>query len=269
MADPLLPCYDLIRRVEPSVIETALWNIIETKPELTDQLLQTVDVPLKTMEDPTSHEVFIKCDYNRDIDSYRSPSTSKYYPPLPDGQQPSKRLRQIEIQANQAFTSCTKLYSSEGICSVYLWDIEPGQFGFGCFIKNKVNTTLRGGQPVNGWIDCIDIIEVRESNKQATYKMTSSFLMSIEMGIGLDSPIKISGSSGTRSEKTCAVNNDIDHIVNCGELVENNSDKFRGILQHIIVQNVKRVHGIVSMNDVREDATTKAFRDEIMSKLRK
>nr|GEV95002.1 probable F-actin-capping protein subunit beta [Tanacetum cinerariifolium] len=47
---------------------------------------------------------FILCDLNRDADSYRSPWSNKYHPPLKEGLHPSLELRKLEIEANEVFT---------------------------------------------------------------------------------------------------------------------------------------------------------------------
>ena len=41
--------------------------------------------PLKAIRCPDTNKDFIVCDYNRDGDSFRSPWSNKYTPPLDDG----------------------------------------------------------------------------------------------------------------------------------------------------------------------------------------
>ena len=47
------------------------------------------------------------CDYNRDGDSYRSPWSNEFDPPVDDGGEegaiPNDRVRKMEIAANEAF----------------------------------------------------------------------------------------------------------------------------------------------------------------------
>jgi len=62
---------NLMRRMPPSSIENSLAGLIELVPDLTDDLLNHVDQPLKIRKDPKSGKEFILCDYNRDGDSYR------------------------------------------------------------------------------------------------------------------------------------------------------------------------------------------------------
>ena len=108
MADPrLLASLDLMRRMPPSRMEASLegtrhaatrffsrgtphhgrvdaahrerlcvhWlpacaELVDLAPDLTDDLLNTVDQPLQTAKDAQAN-VYLLCDYNRDGDSYR------------------------------------------------------------------------------------------------------------------------------------------------------------------------------------------------------
>ena len=72
-------------------------------PALCEDLLSSIDQPLKIARDKETGKDYLLCDYNRDGDSYRSPWSNTYDPPLSDGAMPSDRLRKLEIEANQAF----------------------------------------------------------------------------------------------------------------------------------------------------------------------
>ncbi|KAL2296629.1 hypothetical protein Nmel_015952 [Mimus melanotis] len=72
-------------------------------PSLCEDLLSSVDQPLKIARDKVVGKDYLLCDYNRDGDSYRSPWSNKYDPPLEDGAMPSARLRKLEVEANNAF----------------------------------------------------------------------------------------------------------------------------------------------------------------------
>ncbi|KAF5924704.1 hypothetical protein HPG69_004576, partial [Diceros bicornis minor] len=75
----------------------------EQVPSLCEDLLSSVDQPLKIARDKVVGKDYLLCDYNRDGDSYRSPWSNKYDPPLEDGAMPSARLRKLEVEANNAF----------------------------------------------------------------------------------------------------------------------------------------------------------------------
>lgn len=94
---------DLMRRMPPSLSQNALSSLLALLPEHSPELLSRVDQPLQVTIDADSGKDFLLCDYNRDGDSYRSPWSNKYYPPLEDGAQPSADLRKLEVEANDIF----------------------------------------------------------------------------------------------------------------------------------------------------------------------
>ena len=73
-------------------------------PDLTDDLLNTIDQPLQAAKDAQGN-TYLNCDYNRDGDSYRSPWTNAYDPPIDDGVLPPPNLRRLEVAANDLFNS--------------------------------------------------------------------------------------------------------------------------------------------------------------------
>ena len=94
---------DLFRRLPPSRLAENLRLLCEARPDLSDDVLGAVDAPLRVLNDAKSAREYLACEFNRDGDSYRSPWSGEYDPPLPDGTQPSDKLRTLEIAANEAF----------------------------------------------------------------------------------------------------------------------------------------------------------------------
>jgi capping protein beta len=80
-------------------------------------------------KDKASNKDYLLCDYNRDGDSYRSPWSNTYDPPIDDGAVPSDRVRLLEEQANAAFDTYRELYFEGGVSSAYLWDLDHGFAG--------------------------------------------------------------------------------------------------------------------------------------------
>lgn len=125
---------DLLRRLNPTTLQENLNNLIELQPNLAQDLLSSVDVPLSTQKDSAdSNREYLCCDYNRDIDSFRSPWSNTYYPELSpkdlqDSPFPSAPLRKLEILANDSFDVYRDLYYEGGISSVYLWDLNEEDF---------------------------------------------------------------------------------------------------------------------------------------------
>ena len=62
---------ELMRRLPPQKCETNLSDIIDMVPDLCEDLLSSVDQPLKIVNCEESGKQFLLCDYNRDGDSYR------------------------------------------------------------------------------------------------------------------------------------------------------------------------------------------------------
>ena len=251
MSEKITQVYQLLRHSNPSKIERRRDDAITICEEIEDEVLQTVDVPLKLVTDTVSNTQFVACEFNRDLDSYRSPISNQYFPPLEDGQEIPDRLRQMEIKANNAFASYCHLYYTGGISSVYLWEIDEHVFGLGVFIKNDVDTQLRGGQHIKGSINCADTIEVDETEEVATYKLTSSAIVNVEMDIGLDTPLTISGSTSDSKVKQAKWATDDDHLINIGQLVESNSAAFKDTIDNIFVGKMKQITDILSNNDGR------------------
>lgn len=172
-----------MRRLPPQEIEKNLEALIDLVPELCEDLLSSIDQPLKIRRDPHVGKDFLLCDYNRDGDSYRSgrdplcfdnfltscsmhtqrsPWSNKYFPPLADGAIPSEKLRNLEIEANDAFDQYRELYFEGGISSVYLWDTDGGLAG--CILMKKMGD---GSKKIKGCWDSIHVVEVQVSNNFA------------------------------------------------------------------------------------------------------
>lgn len=136
---------DLMRRLPPQEIEKNLGDLIDLVPSLCEDLLSSVDQPLKIAKDKETGKDYLLCDYNRDGDSYRllntlilskinsfyfrSPWSNTYDPPLEDGSMPSEWLRKLELDANHAFDQYREMYFEGGVSSVYFWDLEHGFAG--------------------------------------------------------------------------------------------------------------------------------------------
>jgi capping protein beta len=71
-ADQQLDCaLDLMRRLPPQQCERNLSDLIQLVPQLCDELLGAIDLPLKIAKDKENGKEYLLSDYNRDGDSYR------------------------------------------------------------------------------------------------------------------------------------------------------------------------------------------------------
>lgn len=71
MADPVDSMLDLMRRLPPTRVEENINSLIQICPDYADDLLGSVDQPLKVLTDRATGREYLACDYNRDGDSYR------------------------------------------------------------------------------------------------------------------------------------------------------------------------------------------------------
>eukprot|EP01116_Phalansterium_solitarium_P025285 TRINITY_DN958_c0_g1_i1.p1 TRINITY_DN958_c0_g1~~TRINITY_DN958_c0_g1_i1.p1 ORF type:complete len:274 (+),score=16.90 TRINITY_DN958_c0_g1_i1:144-965(+) len=259
MADQLDSALDLMRRLPPSQIEDNLAGLIDLVPDLTENLLSAVDQPLKIAHDPVSKRDYLLCDYNRDGDSYRSPWSNKYDPPLDDGATPSSELRKFEVQANEVFDIYRDLYFEGGISSVYAWDLDDGATFATCILIKKSQDQSKKGQPMKGTWDSIHVVEVNDKQKTAHYKLTSTCMLNIETETASTGRVNLGGSLTRQSESDFPVNEANSHVTNIGRMVEDMEIKIRTTLEQIyfgktkdIVNELRSVLGSTTMNQRKE-----------------
>lgn len=227
-----------MRRLPPNKIEQNLSGLLNLIPEETDELLQRVDQPLEEKVDPDTGRKYLLCDYNRDGDSYRSPWSNKYNPPLEDGFLPSEKLRAMEAEANELFDAYRELYFEGGTSSVYLWDLDNGFAG--CFLIKK---SVEGNQFVNnGFWDSIHVVEVVESSKtKATYKLTTTVMLSMtvqkeEVGNSI-----MAGSLTRQTESSQNVSDEKGHLANIGRMIEDMESEMRSNLNELYLQKTREI----------------------------
>jgi capping protein beta len=246
MADDLEYALDLMRRMPPSQIEDNLAGLVDLVPNLIEDLLSAVDQPLKVAHDRESKRDYLLCDYNRDGDSYRSPWSNKYDPPLSDGAVPSAKLRQLELQANDAFDVYRDLYFEGGVSSVYMWDLDNGFAA--CILIKKTQDQSKKGQPMKGTWDSIHVVEVdTKKSSQNHYKLTSTVMLSIETETEQTGRVSLAGSLTRQEEKDMAVDSNNTALMNIGRLVEDMEIKLRTTLETIYFGKTKDI-----VNDLRQ-----------------
>ena len=172
-------------------------------PELCEDLLSSVDQPLKIARDKTVGKDYLLCDYNRDGDSYRSPWSTQYEPALDDGAMPSERLRKLEIDANTAFDQYREMYFEGGVSSVYLWDLDHGFAGV-ILIKKAGDGDSK---KIKGCWDSIHVVEVQEksSGRSAHYKLTSTSMLWLQTNKARSGTMNLGGSLTRQVEQDASV----------------------------------------------------------------
>ncbi|ORY66662.1 F-actin-capping protein subunit beta [Leucosporidium creatinivorum] len=272
--DPLTACLDLTRRLPPQAIESNLELLCAVLPDLADDLLGSVDQPLKIRVDGGGRQ-YLVCDYNRDGDSYRSPWTNSYDPPLADGTVPSPKLRKLEAAMGDAFDVYRDMYYEGGVSSVYLWDTEDGFAGV--VLLKKTNDSAGS---TASW-DSVHVFESTERGRTAHYKLTSTIMLylakdiapgeetkgegKVELGGSmtrqneLDAPHDPSSTSATLSS----------HISNVGRMIEDMEGKMRSSLQEVYFSKTKDITTTLrSSVGYAEDNKHRALQGELVGLLR-
>ncbi|KAI8872081.1 F-actin capping protein, beta subunit [Ramicandelaber brevisporus] len=262
---------DLMRRLPPQNIEANLANLLDLVPDLSEDLLDQLDQPLKVKHCERTGREYLICDYNRDGNSYRSPWSNEYYdPPNPNGGLPPPNLRKLEVAMNDAFGVYRDLYyESEGsVSSVYLWQIpeNDGALGgasgsgngggfAGVVLIKKINDGYRG---MKGAWDSIHVFEVSESGISATYRLTSTVMLYTattgstaaaavaavnaahdirtdkESDLSHLGTMNLSGNLTRTDERSMTVTDGAtQHIANIGRMVEDMEHKMRNTLQEV------------------------------------
>jgi len=266
MTDQQLDCaLDLMRRLPPQQIESNLSDLIDLVPDLCEDLLSSVDQPLKIARDSQVGKDYLLCDYNRDGDSYRSPWTNAYDPPLDDGAMPSDRLRQLEIDANAAFDQYREMYFEGGVSSVYLWDLDSGFAGV-ILIKKAGD----GSKKIKGCWDSIHVVEVQEksSGRSAHYKLTSTSMLWLQTNKVGSGTMNLGGSLTRQTEQDAPVSESSPHIANIGRMVEDMENKIRSTLNEIYFGNTHHiVNGLRSVEPLSDGKQQAELQKDLMSAL--
>ncbi|CAA0806974.1 Probable F-actin-capping protein subunit beta [Striga hermonthica] len=232
----------LMRRIHPKHSEAALSALLSLLPHHSSDLLSQVDQPLQVLCDVDNEKEFLLCEYNRDADSYRSPWSNKYHPPLDDGPIPSPELRKLEIEANEVFAIYRDQYYEGGISSVYMWEDENDGF-VACFlIKKDGSKTADGkrGYLQEGSWDAIHVIEVGPMEEEtARYCLTSSVMLSLTTNHESSGSFNLSGS--IRRQMNMELSVEEGHLCNMGRMIEEMEGKLRNSLDQVYFGKTKEM----------------------------
>ncbi|KAI3685459.1 hypothetical protein L6452_34703 [Arctium lappa] len=233
----------LMRRIPPKHTETALSALISLLPTYSSDLLSQVDQPLQVLCDVDNGREFLLCDYNRDADSYRSPWSNKYHPPLEGGHYPSLELRALEIEANDVFTVYRDQYYEGGASSVYLWEDDDSEGFVACFLIKKDGSKYahgrRGYLNEGGW-DAIHVIQVGpDVEGMADYCLTSTVMLSMTTDHETSGTFSLSGSIRRQMKAELSVADG--HLCNMGKMIEELEGKLRYSLDQVYFGKTKEM----------------------------
>lgn len=264
--DPMTLSLDLLRRLPPAKINENLETLIKLCPSLTDELVASVDQPSWIKYDKQSqNREYLCCDYNRDGDSFRSPWSNEYDPPLQDGTQPPQKIRELEIRANEAFNTYRQLYFDGGLSSVYLWELE-GSSGFAGVVLFK--KTLDDQDRTPGSWDSLHVFEVFEGTRSSKYQLTSTIMLSLGRK-ETNSNLQLAGSLTRQYNADLPVKDPSSHIVNMGKMIEDSEAKMRNQLQEVYFGKTKDIVATLrSVDSLDKIRIAQDFQKELMGKLR-
>ena len=228
----------------------AISAVIYDNDVLLNEFLQKVDNRTE-ISNEDSEGPFIKCEQNRDGDSYRSPITNKYFPaPEEEGKFPSQNLRKLEEKLNKMFKVYTRsYYGSNAIVSCYCWDfsenIKDG-FGVAVIIKNNINHENNINEA--NW-NSTNIVTVNFNENEGKIKANYNLVTTVSLIMSFDNKIcgkvSLSGMVARNSHLDNKIVkdyvNDDAHIGNIGVLIEDLESNIRNTLDVIYVSKSKEI----------------------------
>lgn len=270
MGDQFNHALDLMRRLPPQRINKSLSDLLGLLPDFAEDLLESVDQPLKKRQDSESGKFFLECDYNRHGDSWRSPWSNKYYPEQVEGYFPSERLRQLEIEANQAFDQYREMYFEGGISSVYFWDQDMPNQGFAgvILIKNFCDESKK----IKGCWDSIHVFDANEKDgtRLVHYKLISTVMLWLETSKKNSGTMNLGGSLTRQIELDAQVTEVNSHIVHIGRLVEDMENKIRNTLNEIYFGKTNSIlNGLRSLSPLSDQKQQEALRTDLANALQR
>ncbi|KAK4047076.1 F-actin-capping protein subunit beta [Microbotryomycetes sp. JL201] len=243
--DAIAASLDLFRRLPPHKVAENLEELCRVFPEYADDLLGAVDQPLKVLTDKQGRQ-YLACDYNRDGDSYRSPWTNDYDPPLADGTQPSAKLRELEESINDAFDVYREQYYEGGVSSAYLWDVDDGFAGV--VLLKKGEWTKRD-------------FPSSLANQSVEQSMTRAVAVHPGTLVEVSGPIDLASAKATLSS----------HVCNIGRMIEDMELKIRNSLQEVYFSKTRDIllSNLRSAVGFGEQAKQRALQGELVGLLRR
>ncbi|KAK8055120.1 F-actin-capping protein subunit beta [Apiospora rasikravindrae] len=252
-ADPFDSALDLLRRLNPKHTTKHLQSLISLAPDLTEDLLSSVDQPLSVRRCKQTGRDYLLCDYNRDGDSYRSPWSN------------DEKVRRMEVKANEAFDVYRELYYEGGVSSVYFWNLDDGFAGV-VLLKKEA----KPGNANEGSWDSIHVFEAIDRARMTQYNLTSTVILSLStasQGLG---EMDLSGNMTRQIEQELPAESDEQQIANIGKLVEDMELKMRNLLQEVYFGKAKDVVGdLRSVGSLSEAGRDREAQRELIGSMRR
>jgi len=167
----------------------------------------------------------LKCEYNRDGDSWRSPFSNQYYPLLDpeidsEAFRPTGNLLALEKTSNELLREYAKLYYGDPLTSAYFFETNESGFGACFLIKNELNQVK--GVDASIW-DSINSFTVEIDGSDYKYTLVSTVFLHIKWGDNKSGKINLAGTSSKTIERTFkSLKSEKEHIERMGTMLEEN-----------------------------------------------
>jgi len=280
-------CLNITRRMPPGDVNDTLDNLIllTVEDDIEDKLCQSIDCPLETMTDKKTQTSFIKCDYNRDGNSWRSPKSNEYNPPFEaeDMFMPSAPLRKLEEEANIACDIYRDLYHAGGVSSVYCWDLTEESWAACWAVVNEVKRKedLKATSPLKDhskvklhWSE-IHVFEVKRAglasgpNLNYQYKLTSTAIVHIDKTDKKGIEMNLSGNRTVQMEREQTVKKasaNRSHVAMMGSMVEESATTLLNTMNNIFFGKMNTVLSQLHQN---QKDSNKGLYDTLAKDLKK
>ena len=208
---------------------------------------------------------FIESEVNKDGDSYRSPWSNTYFPPIDSNKLLPKELRELEQKLNELIKLYKKIYYNEdAISSAYItYSDDQISNGFTCTIYIKSNINNSPYLKDDSFLETTNIVLVKfvrersdEPNKEKikiNYKTNTIFLFKLNLK-GLDNCI-YNGTKNCECKKSTYTTNYFDfekHLKYIGTSIEENEGSLRLKLDKIYLEKNNFIIKEIRMKEGQE-----------------
>lgn len=238
---------DLNRKLPPTQIPknvAALCEVV-TDEDHQDEMVQKIDQPLETLQDSKNGADFLKWEYNRDGDCWRSPYTNEYFPQpheedMSDAFYPSGNLQEMEQQANTMIKEYAILYFANPLANSYFFETTESGFGACYLIKN--NLSHEKGVKQGEWHSIHSFTVDENITGKHTYTLVSTVFLRLELEGESFGDLSICGTCTKRAEQTFPKNDKLeDHLVRMGKMLEKNEGYLRDEIDAVYVGKSKQI----------------------------
>lgn len=254
---------NVTRRLPASEIDTVVSNLVSLRPDLKMFLNSRIDCRLQVLADEVTGKLFIASDFNRIMQSYRSPWSNVYIPASDEISNyyfPPEQLRRLEMTFNELLMSYCHLYYENGVASAYFSEgVDQGVFFAVIHIKKDMNDPH--SKESHTWESTHSVrisSKVHEHSEDSSdhipveLYMTSTVLAIIDYSGAR--PCNLNGSMSKEGTRSFVSNNDFDEqlLKNLGELLEENENSLRASIEKVAIPRCVEL-GIASFDANDED----------------